>query len=50
MKLEKPEMEIVTFEAEDIICTSGECVGNSCKIVGSEYCDGECRLQNYQPN
>ena len=51
MKLEKPEMEIVTFEAEDIICTSlcytNVCTtGDYCTQVGSELypvgcsCDG----------
>ena len=37
MKLEKPEMEIVEFEAEDIICTSGECPKN-CPNDGSVLC------------
>lgn len=36
MKLEKPEMEIVEFEAEDIICTSG------CENFGSESCEKVC--------
>ena len=37
MKLEKPEMEIVTFETEDIICTSG--CGTICNPTdGSGVC------------
>lgn len=41
MKLEKPEMEIVEFEAEDIICTSGcdtYCKSN-CPNDGSVHCE-----------
>ena len=39
MKLEKPEMEIVTFEAEDIICTSDSGCGTICNPTdGSGVC------------
>ena len=42
MKFEKPEMEVVEFDAEDVICTSsGSCDTDFCKIVGSEYCHEE---------
>lgn len=40
MKLEKPEMEIVEFEAEDIIRTSGECSSN-CPQDGSVHCNSD---------
>jgi predicted oxidoreductase len=37
MKFEKPEMEKVMFEAEDVIVTSGGCTGN-CNVI----CDNDC--------
>ncbi len=36
-KFKKPEMDVVTFNAEDIIVTSGSCSGN-CPNDGSSYC------------
>lgn len=41
-KFEKPEMEKVMFEAEDVIVTSGgpTCSGN-CSDVGSRACDDD---------
>ena len=39
-KFEKPEMEMVTFDAEDIIVTSG------CLNVGSQKVPDQCGLQN----
>ena len=36
-KFEKPEMEKVMFEAEDVIVTSGDCSEN-CPNDGSGYC------------
>lgn len=39
-KFEKPEMEKVMFEAEDVIVTSGSCSGN-CPTDGSVYCSSD---------
>ena len=39
-KFEKPEMEMVTFDAEDIIVTSG------CLSVGSQKVPDQCGMQN----
>ena len=50
MKLEKPEMEIVEFEAEDIICTS--VCPLDCPTDGSKRCDKDvaCVGTDAQPN
>ena len=40
-KFEKPEMEKVMFEAEDVIVTSGGCTSD-CKIVCNTYCTMVC--------
>ena len=37
-KFEKPEMEMVTFDAEDIIVTSSVCQPN-CTNIGGQYVD-----------
>ena len=37
----KPEMELITFEAEDIITTSGTC-SPVCDTVCSEKCHNIC--------
>lgn len=45
MKFEKPEMEKVMFEAEDVIVTSGGCMGDCQHICGNDcqmICEGIC--------
>lgn len=43
VKFEKPEMETVTFDAEDVIVTSGmtPCSPHDCPNVGSSARPGE---------
>ena len=40
-KFEKPEMEMVTFDAEDIIVTSAACVGKDCEGYGDKWCNSD---------
>lgn len=45
MKFEKPLMEIVLFEAEDIVVASGGCIGNCnhiCDLDCISVCTGIC--------
>ncbi len=48
MKFEKPEMEKVMFEAEDVIVTSGGCNGGDCAHVCGldckDVCSPDCRI------
>ncbi len=37
-KFKKPEMDVVTFNAEDIIVTSGDLCSLNCPTDGSELC------------
>lgn len=41
MKFEKPEMEKVMFEAEDVIVTSGGCTGK-CNVICGDDCITVC--------
>ncbi len=41
MKFEKPFMEIVLFEAEDIVVASGGCISN-CIGNCNHICDNDC--------
>jgi hypothetical protein len=41
-RLEKPEMEMVMFEAEDIITASGDCSGD-CIIICPDHCIEVCK-------
>ena len=43
MKFEKPEMEKVMFEAEDVIVTSGGCTGD-CQHICSNDCMMVCTV------
>lgn len=47
MKFEKPEMEKVMFEAEEVIVTSGGCQGYCsvvCNAECSDVCDNNCKI------
>lgn len=44
-RMEKPQMEMVMFEAEDIITSSGGCSGDCIKVCTNdciEVCSGVC--------
>ena len=46
-RFEKPEMEQVMFEAEDVIVTSSGCSGDCVKVCVSdciEVCSGVCHI------
>ena len=47
MKFEKPEMEKVMFEAEDVIVTSGGCTwdcANVCEVDCRDVCSPVCNV------
>ncbi len=45
-KFEMPRMEQVTFDMEDVICTSGGCIGHCrevCTGVCNQVCEHDCK-------
>ncbi len=39
-KFERPEMEVIRFNAEDVIATSGQCTSDDCILI----CKGDCSV------